>query len=71
MARMEREMGSLQSQYRLVEQSYGQDVLTLVLIRGYLAKLISNEEIAKFLRQRSPEILEQFEVIAEAASLEG
>jgi len=71
MARMEREMGSLQSQYRLVEQSFGQDVLTLVLIRGYLAKLIANAEIAKFLSQRSPEILEQFELIAATASLDG
>lgn len=70
MARMEREMSSLQSQYKLVEQSYGQDVLTLVLVRGYLVKLLSNEAIAKFLRSRAPEVLEQFEALAVAASLE-
>lgn len=71
MARMEREMGNLQGQYRLVEQSYGQDVLTLVLVRGYLVKLIGNEAVAKFLRTKAPEILEQFEAIAEATSLDG
>lgn len=71
MARMEREMSNLQGQYKLVEQSYGQDVLTLVLVRGYLVKLLGNVEVAKFLRGKVPEILEQFETIAEASSLEG
>lgn len=71
MARMEREMSNLQGQYRLVEQSYGQDVLTLVLVRGYLLKLLGNAEVAKFLRSKAPEILEQFEAVAETTSLEG
>lgn len=71
MARMEREMSNIQGQYRLVEQSYGQDVLTLVLVRGYLVKLLGNAAITKFLRTKAPEILEQFEAVAEAASLEG
>ncbi|WP_128003256.1 plasmid partitioning protein RepB C-terminal domain-containing protein [Piscinibacter defluvii] len=71
MAKMEREMANLQGQYRLVEQTYGQDVLSLVLARGYLAKLIENAHVARYLRQRAPEILEQFESIAAAASLEG
>ena len=70
MARMEREMSNLQGQYKLVEQSYGQDVLTLVLVRGYLVKLLGNTEVAKFLRGKAPEILEQFETIAETTSLE-
>jgi hypothetical protein len=32
MAKMEREMGNLQGQFKLVEQSYGEDVLNLVLL---------------------------------------
>lgn len=71
MAKMEREMSNLQGQYKLVEQSYGQDVLTLVLVRGYLVKLLGNAEVAKFLQVKAPEILEQFETIAETTSLEG
>lgn len=35
MARMEREMTNLQGQYKAVEQTYGQDVLNLVLAKGY------------------------------------
>jgi hypothetical protein len=71
MARMEREMGNLHSQYRLVEQTYGQDVLTLVIVRGYLAKLVANEAIARLLRTKAPEILEQFEAIVATVSIEG
>jgi hypothetical protein len=37
---MEREMSNLQGQYKLVGQTYGQDVLNPVLAKGYLAKLL-------------------------------
>jgi hypothetical protein len=70
MARMEREMANLQGQYRMAELSYGQDVLSLVLVRGYLVKLLENREVAKFLRLRVPEILEQLETIANSTALE-
>lgn len=70
MARMEREMANLQGQYRLVEQSYGQDILNLVLARGYLAKLLENATVSKFLKQRQPEVHEQFVAIVEATALE-
>lgn len=70
MARMEREMANLQGQYRLVEQSYGQDVLNLVLARGYLAKLLENENVSRYLQHRQPELLEQFAAIIEATALD-
>jgi hypothetical protein len=70
MARMEREMSNLQGRYRVVEQTYGQDVLGLVLARGYVVKLIENAPVVRYLRQRAPEILEQFEAVAAADSLE-
>lgn len=70
MVRMEREMASLQGQYRLVEHSYGQDVLNLVLARSYLTKLVENARVARYLQQLHPEMLEQFQAIAQVASLE-
>lgn len=70
MVRMEREMANLQGQYRLVEQSYGQDVLNLVLARSYLTKLVENARVTRFLQQLHPEMLEQFQAIAQVASLE-
>lgn len=70
MARMEREMGNLQGQFKLVEQSYGQDVLNLVLARGYLVKLLDNKAVVRFLSQRHPDVLSEFDAIAQTASLD-
>lgn len=70
MAKMEREMGNLQGQYKLVEQSYGQDVLNLVLAKGYLVKLLDNEAVIRFLSQNQPDVLVEFENIVQTASLD-
>ncbi|MCA3185784.1 MULTISPECIES: plasmid partitioning protein RepB C-terminal domain-containing protein [unclassified Cupriavidus] len=70
MAKMEREMTNLQGQYRLVEQTYGQDILNLVLAKGYLARLLENESVANFLRQRQPDLLSEFELIVQTVSLD-
>ena len=70
MARMEREMANLQGQYRLVEQTYGQDILNLVLARGYLAKLLENPQVSRYLKLRQPEVLEQFSAIVATATLD-
>lgn len=69
--KMEREMGNLQGQLKVVEKSYGQDVLLLVLARGYLGKLIDNKAVYRFLKQRQPDVLTEFENIIQTAALEG
>ena len=71
MAKMEREMGNLQGQLKLVEKSYGQDVLLLVLARGYLGKLIDNKAVFRFLSQRQPDVLAEFENIVQTVALDG
>lgn len=70
MAKMEREMSNLQGQYKMVEQTYGQDVLNLVLAKGFLAKLLENKSITRYLRQRQPEVLAEFELLVRSESLE-
>ena len=70
MAKMEREMTNLEGQFKLVEQSYGQDVLNLVLAKGYLTKLLDNEAVIRYLSQNTPDILREFSCIVEAVSLE-
>ena len=52
MAKMEREMTNLQGQYKMVEQTYGQDVLNLVLAKGHLGKLLENGAVG--FRVRGP-----------------
>jgi RepB plasmid partitioning protein/ParB-like nuclease domain len=69
-AKMEREMTNLQGQYKLVEQTYGQDVLNLVLARGYLARLIENAAVFDYLRDHQPDLLREFEAILDITSLE-
>jgi hypothetical protein len=71
MAKMEREMGNIQGQLKLVEKSYGQDVLLLVLARGYLGKLIDNKAVFRFLSQRQPDVLAEFENIIQTVALDG
>lgn len=67
---MEREMSNLQGQYKMVEQTYGQDVLNLVLAKGYLARLLENKSVARYLKQRQPEVLAESEVIMQTVSLD-
>lgn len=70
MARMEREMESLQRDYKAVEASYGDDVLNLVIATGYLSKLLANRKVERYLGQNHPEILEEFRSIISTVSLD-
>ncbi|MCA8349949.1 plasmid partitioning protein RepB C-terminal domain-containing protein [Burkholderia cepacia] len=70
MARMEREMGNVHGQFKLIEQSYGQDVLNLVLAKGYIAKLLENDAVMRFLAKNRPDMLAEFEDIAQTVSLD-
>lgn len=70
MAKMEREMTNLQGQYKLVEQTYGQDILNLALAKGYLAKLLENESVSAFLRQKHSDLLSEFELIVQTVLLD-
>ena len=69
-ARMENEMSNLLGQYKLAEQSHGEDMLNLMLARGYLVKLMDNTRVMKYLQANFPEILEEFGKIVEQTSIE-
>jgi ParB-like chromosome segregation protein Spo0J len=70
MSRMEREMANVQGQYKLAVEDYGQDVLNQQLARAYLAKLLENKAVIRYLKQQYSEVLEQFKSIVETTSLE-
>ena len=67
LAVMQRETANLDREFRLIEQSYGADHLDLVLAKGYLAKLVGNGRVARYLEQYHREILAEFMTIAEAS----
>jgi RepB plasmid partitioning protein/ParB/Sulfiredoxin domain len=62
---MERESANLEHEVRLVEDSYGVDHLDLILARGYVTRLVSNERITKYLALHHEEFLPEFEKITE------
>ena len=64
-AMMERESANLEREVRLAERTYGADHLDLVLARGYVAKLIGNVRIIRYLAQNHAEFLPEFQRITE------
>lgn len=65
LALMERESANLEREFRIAEQSYGTDHLDLVLAKGFLAKMLVNARVVRYLAQHHPEILSEFQRIAE------
>ena len=68
--KMEREMSNVFGQFKLFEQSYGQDVLNLVLAKGFLTKLLGNDAIRRYLGKYQQGMLTEFERIVQTVSLE-
>lgn len=68
-ARMERELTSLQVQVKSIEDSYGVDNLHLTLAKGYVAKLLGNARIVRWLAQNRQEYLSEFQSIAEIENI--
>jgi hypothetical protein len=62
---MERESAQLDREVKLAHLAYGADHLLLVVARGYLARLVANPRIVRFLTQQRPEFLTEFRRIAE------
>jgi hypothetical protein len=65
-AKMEKEMATLQRDIKLIEDSYGPDHLNLVLARGYLVSLLNNDKVVRYLDQNHTEILTELQKISEA-----
>ena len=71
MAKMEREMESLERDLKLARDSYGQNCLDLVQARAYLNKLLNNASVVRYLSKNYQETLSEFQKIVEATKLEG
>lgn len=68
-ARMERELATLQSQVKSVEESFGIDNLHLTVAKGYVTKILSNTRVTRWLEQNRQEYLGEFRSIAEIDSI--
>jgi hypothetical protein len=65
LARMEFEMANLERDSKASEASYGDNMLNLTMLRGYVRKLLVNPKVTRFLGTRHAEMLVEFERIAE------
>ncbi|MFG1314752.1 plasmid partitioning protein RepB C-terminal domain-containing protein [Xanthobacter autotrophicus] len=68
-ARMERELAALQTQVKSVEETYGIDNLHLTVARGYIAKLLANNRVVRWLETHQQDYLSEFQKIAEIDTL--
>lgn len=68
-ARLERELSAIQQRTRCVEESYSADNLTLTVTKTYLAKLLSRPQIARWLNEKRPDYLAEFQSIADLSSI--
>ena len=62
---MTEESARLDREFKAIEHSYGVDHLDLVLASAYLANLLENARVVRHLAQHHPELLSEFQKIAE------
>lgn len=67
MGMMEQESASLDREFRLIEESYGADNLDLVVATGYVERLLDNARVVRYLAQKHPELLSEFQKMAAPA----
>lgn len=68
-ARLQQEMETVGRDFKAVEQSYAENMLTLTMIRGYAKKLLENAKVTRFLKANYPDFLTGFERIVDAETL--
>jgi hypothetical protein len=68
-ALMQKESVSLEREFAIAEKSYGNDQLDLVIINGYVARLVANARVASCLAANYQEILDELKKPIEAGTV--
>jgi hypothetical protein len=68
-SRMEHEIECLGKEFKLIKESHGQNTLNLVLVVGYMRKLLENSRVVRHLSQQHPEIFAEFQKLVAARNL--
>ena len=69
-ARIQRETDALEQGYKVVDESFGGDILDLVVVCAYAAKILRNVEVGRFLNLHYPEIADTLRSLVAATSPE-
>jgi len=67
--RLQRELAAVQSDTKLLEESYGPANLQLVIIKTYIKSLLENVRVVRWLAKFQREYLQQLQLIAEVKTL--
>ena len=68
-AKLERELASVQSRTLFVEETYGIDNLHLTVAKSFLAKVLSKPAIVRWLKANQPDYLSEFQQITDLVNL--
>jgi len=68
-ARLQSEMKSMEREFKLVQEEYGQSMLNLVVVIGYLRSLLDNAAVVRFLSQAEPAMLGEFQKIMDLTDM--
>jgi len=63
LVRMETEMEQLQKEFKIVEESFGNDIVQHTLIKSYLRTLLKNKKVNNYLRRYHADMQNAFETI--------
>lgn len=70
LAQLEQEAAALQERYKAIEQDYAKNMLDLTVVSGYVAKLIGNPEISRYLKRRYADEHSELKKLVDATTLE-
>ncbi len=68
MAVMESELESIGRDFKKLEGSYGDNMLTLTLMAGYIRRILKSARVTKYIKTKYPDFLPEFEAIAAVES---
>lgn len=63
-------MNQVHEQYKRAEESYGSELLDLVVAKGYLKKVLEKDAFRAYVGRNAPEILQQFELVLTTVRIE-
>ncbi len=69
-AAMEREQDALDQNFLALEESHGKTVLNLVLVTGWLRKVLENSNVSKYLLSKHSQIYAEFQKLIETTNLQ-
>ena len=63
-------MTTVQTNFRAVEATFGNDTLELVVASGYISKLLGNPQVERYLAERHSELIQEFRAIVATNTLD-